>query len=371
MTLYNSYVLPLKPVDRMVFLYLLITTPALFINADLKHVVWSGVAVRLLFVPLIIYLRHYLVYGHNSSNVDFSAQQKWKFSFNFRQIRFCLHVPVLLTMLLDLYPILLCVYCYGEDGPIIKNLWDRQDDFLDSQIQHFEANLFGFDVNTGLGHAMRSKTSLQFNRIFGEYLHFCYFAFYIVLIGTYLLCWVVCPREHFDRLAMAECAIYLFSLGFYLLAPAAGPYWAYEPPKPEDVGYLFSYITHKAVEGGSSTGTAFPSSHCGITMAVWFCTMLYLPKIAFIYIFICPAIVFATMWCGFHYFVDSFLGVALSCVTTVIAIYVCTHTNYRAPFVDQHNYNVQPDENFDYKLIMSRKDSNALTLQDNEYVDQV
>jgi hypothetical protein len=77
------------------------------------------------------------------------------------------------------------------------------------------------------GKYMREATSLTFNRIFGEYLHFCYFFFYVILAGTYLLAWALCPREHFDRLATAEVLTYMVCLSFYLVMPAVGPYWAY------------------------------------------------------------------------------------------------------------------------------------------------
>eukprot|EP00121_Abeoforma_whisleri_P017159 Awhi_evm1s15730 len=346
---FQYYLLSLKPVDRLVLSYLCITFPFLFIADNPRSVIWFGVILRILIIPIIVYLRHYL-----ATNPRSKIDHKWRFSFYFRQLKLCFQLPIILTCIMDLYPIVLCIYCYSEDGAIISNIWSRDYDFLDLDIQEYEAWLFDIDPEKGLGEFLRSKTSYSFNRGFGEYLHFCYFFFYFVLIGTYLLTWLCCPRESFDRLSSAECGVYLLSLVYYLFSPVAGPFWTYTPPNPSDVGYFFSYITHEIVSKGSSTGTAFPSSHCGITVAVWICACMYMPRIGALYLFICPGIIYATMWCGFHYFVDTFLGVTLGIFVTVAAIQLCNHCDYRPPFADTHNYNVKPGSKRPQPIIFKR-----------------
>ena len=93
------------------------------------------------------------------------------------------------------------------------------------------------------------------HQILGEYLHFCYFAFYFILAGTWPLAWVFCAREHFDAVTSSITAAYLLCLSTYLIIPVKGPFWTYQRPLPGDVGWLFSYITHAIDEGGSSPGT--------------------------------------------------------------------------------------------------------------------
>lgn len=91
-------------------------------------------------------------------------------------------------------------------------------------------------------------------QILGEYLHFCYFAFYFILAGTWPLAWVFCAREHFDAVTSSITVAYLLCLSTYLIIPVKGPFWTYQRPLPGDVGWLFSYLTHAIDEGGSSPG---------------------------------------------------------------------------------------------------------------------
>eukprot|EP00121_Abeoforma_whisleri_P010179 Awhi_evm1s9383 len=109
-------------------------------------------------------------------------------------------------------------------------------------------------------------------------------------------------------------------------------------------------------------GTAFPSSHCGITTGVWICSMFFMPKIGYVYALICPAIVVATMWCGFHYFVDSALGVTFGLTISLIVIYISPRIRYLPPLNDAHNYRNHPSQKVTprtrqgYDLATSRDD---------------
>lgn len=76
-------------------------------------------------------------------------------------------------------------------------------------------------------------------------------------------------------------------------------------PKPGSVGFVFSRITHFLVEGGSSAGTAFPSGHCAITTCAFIMSLIYMRPLGIAYVFVCPGLVFATVWCGFHYVMDA------------------------------------------------------------------
>jgi len=257
-------------------------------------------------------------------------------------MRLCLELPLLLAFVVDLLPLLCCMYVYVEQGPLIANFFS-QEDFLDHQLQEIEAKLLNIKIYEGIGVYLRSLTPLTFNRILGEYLHLCYFAFYIVLFGTWLFIWMFCSRNAFDIAATAETSVYLFCLACYLITPAAGPYWTYNHPDPQDAGYLFSRITQMLVDSGSSTGTAFPSSHCAITMVAWMSAIRFLPQLGFLYVFICPGIIFATIWCGFHYAVDSISGVIVGYVVGRLAMRFAERAEYCKPVCDRAYYTSKED----------------------------
>jgi membrane-associated phospholipid phosphatase len=339
----TSIILPLKPVDRIVIFYLVITLPLLVKNIDFLCTQWTGVLLRLILIPIIINLRKLLSKIKLKTNLITSLMSNLESSESFKRRHLSLQLQMFLTFCLDIYPLLVCIYCYSEDGSVINNMNPR---FLDVYVQNFERQLFGLNNKEEVGNYLRSLTSRKFNKLLGEYLHFCYFSFYCIMTGTYILAWMRYSREQFDYLSASECGIYLLSLGLYLIIPVEGPFWEGTPPNPDEVGYFFSFLAHKLVKNGSSRGTAFPSSHCGITTAIWLFTTIYKPVIASAYLLLCPGIILATVWCGFHYFVDSVTGVVLALLVTPLLIYLCKETNYLVPEVDRHNYKVMPDEKF-------------------------
>eukprot|EP00123_Amoebidium_parasiticum_P013897 comp22213_c1_seq1/m.32701 comp22213_c1_seq1/g.32701 ORF comp22213_c1_seq1/g.32701 comp22213_c1_seq1/m.32701 type:complete len:409 (-) comp22213_c1_seq1:392-1618(-) len=317
----------LKPVDRVILSYLVITTPLLFITPSWRSVVWDGFLIRLLLVPTTLALRHFLA-THLPGADD---QCKHRTSFGSRQVT--LNPSRLAAFWLDVYPLITCVYLYSEDGKVIQNLYGGLW-FIDEFLHQIDFNWFGVDPKIGIGAQLRSMTGAGFNVWFGEYMHFCYFAFYFILGGTWPLIWLLCPREQFDRTTTVVTLTYLSCLACYLIMPAKGPFWTYGPPAPGEVGVFFSYITHAIDESGSSRGTAMPSAHCGLTMANWLCAMLYLWPLAAIYMLVAPGLIFSTMWCGFHYGVDSLFGCLVGGLCCVVGVWMAKNTTYHFPQCD-------------------------------------
>lgn len=301
----------LKPSDWLALTFLLVTLP-LALTAQ----VWGGIVFRLVLIPSVVFGRYYFVNSAGGTQTRLSK---------------------LFLFVLDIYPLIACIYMYGEDGKTLQFLYpDRETSFWDDAIKHADAALLGVDVKLGSGTAIRSRTSETFNKIVGEYLHFAYFAFYIILVGTPLFGWLVLPREYFDRLMTAQTLVYLFCCGAYLFFPTAGPYWAYpdQRPEPEKVGYIFSHLTHVLVGGGSSLGTAFPSGHCSITTSAMVVSAVYMPRLFALYLFIGPALVVATVWGGFHYFYDAMFGVLLGLIGAVVGIAFARILHYIPPTCD-------------------------------------
>lgn len=304
----------LKPVDWLALFFLLATFPLAALAG-----VWGGVALRIVLIPAVIMGRYYL-------NCDTTNESSL--------------LTRVLVFALDFYPLVTCIYLYGEDGKTLAWMYpDREKSFWDDAFKHADSRLLGVPVEDGTGAYVRSRTSATFNRVLGEYLHFAYFAFYIILVGTPLLAWFVLPREYFDRVITAQTLVYMFCCGAYLVFPTAGPYWAYPDKRPEaeEVGFLFSKITHALVGGGSSIGTAFPSGHCSITVSAMVVSMIYIPRLFFLYLFIGPALVVATVWGGFHYFYDAMFGVLLGLVSAATGIAIARILPYVPPAVD-HQY---------------------------------
>eukprot|EP00127_Corallochytrium_limacisporum_P000453 Clim_evm9s13 gene=Clim_evmTU9s13 len=318
-----------KPADRLLWAYLICTIPHQFIGvSSASDVIWMGVFIRVVLFPLVVYGRHYFAGSALPAKVTIRKY-------------YVAGEPVVLNSnifgyMLDMYPVLVCAYLYAEEGAIIRHMYTNdQVVYNDWQVKFADARLLGIDAYDGLGPVLRDYIP---SKIFGEYMYFCYFMFYFIIGGTWLIIYFTRPREMFDNTATSLVLVYLLCYVTYLIYPVKGPFWEYQPPNPDDVGYFFARLVNTIVSGESSQGTATPSSHCAVSMALWLCAILYHRPLAILYIFMVPGLVFATMWGGFHYAWDSIAGVALGCVVVPMAIAFSNRYPYKKPAFDRPAY---------------------------------
>lgn len=181
-------------------------------------------------------------------------------------------------------------------------------------------------IHTGVGHYLRGRTGhgSNFNRGMGEYLTFAYIAFYAVIFLTYAIPYLFKPRYNFEQMTTGLSGTYLLCLGLFIIFPTAGPYWQYPQQRPhgEEIGYFIAPLSQRLIEGGSSIGTAFPSSHCAVTTVSQILALIYCWQLGVAYLLICPAIVIATIWLGNHYVIDSIAGVGIGIICSGITLLV-------------------------------------------------
>jgi membrane-associated phospholipid phosphatase len=231
----------------------------------------------------------------------------------------------LLYFCLDGYVLLMFVYLYSETGLLIKNLHGsiRYDD----PLKRYEQDLF-------FGQPARELRELLPSRILGEYLHFCYFAFYAIIGGSVAVIYFLRPREYADRAGSALSLAFFTCFGAYLYYPVEGPYWTFLRPEPQQISFFFGQVVHWVLVA-SAKGTAMPSSHCAISVVCWVSAMLYHVRLAIFYCFLVPGLIFATVWCGFHYGLDSTTGTLWGVLCTIAGVLIAKHTPYHRPRHDK------------------------------------
>ena len=148
----------LKPVDVILLGYLAITTPLLFVVHGGDDVAWGGFVCRLVVAPLAVAGRYYLAFTDPAdlpTSIHIATVKSHKFVFP----------PALLALLvLDLYPLVVCMYLYAEDGKLIHNLYSSGF-FYDRQLHLIDAAVFGVPVEAGLSNYIRSLGSELFNKV--------------------------------------------------------------------------------------------------------------------------------------------------------------------------------------------------------------
>lgn len=123
-------------------------------------------------------------------------------------------------------------------------------------------------------------------------------------------------REFEKSLSLILFCFYLSYIG-YILFPALGPRYAMEHlHETELTGFLFSEHIQKILnmlEGIKRD--AFPSGHTGIALTVLYLSYLYEKRLFMFFLPPVTLLIFATVYCRYHYAVDVLGGIILTVVT--------------------------------------------------------
>lgn len=207
--------------------------------------------------------------------------------------------PVL-RVLRDLYPLLAMAVFYAELALLTKLSGTGPHD---AAVAGWEEHLFGGQPSQTLHRQWPSW-------ILSQYLHTAYFAYYLVpasLVFTLYL------RKRWNALQEALTTlmmVFLTCCMIYIAYPVTGPYHYFGPPDVAELGGGMAALAHGVVRSGSSLGTAFPSSHTAVAVAMWLAAARFAPRLFWILTLIVPALALGTIYGGFHYAVDTLAGAA-------------------------------------------------------------
>lgn len=269
----------LRPVDALLVGYLLLT--GVFILAEPKNLPWWAMHLALRLVAVVAILR---LVPHRP-----------------RQ-------PVL-AFLRDWYPILAFVPLYGELGALTRIFTTTPGDAL---VATWEGALFGGQPSQSW-HALFPWPALS------EYLHFAYFYYYFVPTTLALTLWVRGDGARFSRALTATLGAFLACCLIYLVFPVVGPFHHFGHAPAASWGGVFAPLVHGIVERGSSLGTAFPSSHTAVAVAVWLSAWTLCRPVFWVLAAIVPALALGTVYGGFHYALDTVAGAALGAAVAAFA----------------------------------------------------
>jgi membrane-associated phospholipid phosphatase len=202
------------------------------------------------------------------------------------------------AFLRDWYPMAALILLYGELKDLNQVL---QKGYFDPLVIAWEDGLFGRQLCMALRGWMPWKPV-------GEILHFGYFSYYFMLPALFPALYVLKRRREFRISAAVVLGTYYFCYLCYVFFPVTGPYWQFPQPDPSGMGWFFPQLTHGIVAGGSSRGSAFPSSHIAASVAVLGMAWHTLRPVFFILLLPVTLLTIATMYGGFHYGVDAAAG---------------------------------------------------------------
>lgn len=206
--------------------------------------------------------------------------------------------PTGLVMVRHWYPIA-CLPLFYSALRLLNRM--ATTEFYDDRIVALEKAVFGYHPSQELYHLVPS-------RLLSEFTHFSYL-FYLVLIPLVAL--LVFYRFRLPALAEYNMSISLTFFTCYavfILFPVMGPYHYFGPIDPASKPGVVCHLVDRILEGGSSLGTAFPSSHVAAAFCIWGVSRPYLGRLSWAVLAVAVGILVGTVYGGFHYAVDSLAG---------------------------------------------------------------
>jgi membrane-associated phospholipid phosphatase len=199
----------------------------------------------------------------------------------------------LINFLRYFYPLIFLTYFYSETD-YFNNLFLSN---LDPYFALCEQKLFGIQPSISFCQTFHW-------RWFAELMYFGYFSYYILILTLTL--WVYFhQRDSFNEVSNAiYTTFYIFYLIFIIL-PVAGPQFYFpadETTLPQ--GYLFGALVKLAHAIGERPTAAFPSSHVGIMVVLWWMSFKHARPLLIYFIFIGGILCISTVYIKAHYLID-------------------------------------------------------------------
>jgi membrane-associated phospholipid phosphatase len=152
-----------------------------------------------------------------------------------------------------------------------------------------------------------------------EPLHAAYLSYYAIVLGPALALYLLGRIGAFRRVVFTLVVVILAHQAAFIAFPVLGPRYLFPAPGgPLEAGPLYQ-LTHRVLESGSSPGTAFPSSHVGIAVAVTIALFREGIRTAPWLALLTTLLAVSTVYGGFHYAVDAIAGVVLGATAAAVA----------------------------------------------------
>ncbi|MGH7541802.1 MAG: phosphatase PAP2 family protein, partial [Gemmatimonadota bacterium] len=198
------------------------------------------------------------------------------------------------------YPVALTPLLYMELAFLNRLLTDG---YVDATVQAWEGALFGVQPSLALSAWLPSFP-------LSEFLHLGYASYYLIVPAALLGVWTTRGDAALHRTAFTVAATFFLCYVVFIVFPVAGPRYEFEPIRGAlSEGSFFGGV-HAILEGGSSKGTAFPSSHIAASAAALLAAGREDRRWLWALIVPETALAFGTVYCRFHYAVDALAGVA-------------------------------------------------------------
>jgi membrane-associated phospholipid phosphatase len=216
----------------------------------------------------------------------------------------------IITGLRGCFPLLLFAVLYPMTGRINSGMsrW-----ILDGPIEHLEGVLFGGQPSLFLSERLPYLA-------LSEFLHACYFAYYLLVVGLVV---TLAAERRYREMSLCVgvvCACFFVCLLCYIWLPVTSPLYLYPPlGQPLSNGFFYK-LTHTVATHGGVRGGAFPSSHAAISFLNLLLAYRWARGVFFATLVPTLGLLFATVYCRYHFALDTIAGMLLSVFFFILSI---------------------------------------------------
>ena len=211
-------------------------------------------------------------------------------------------LPGALQFFRDWYPVMLLPLLFKEVEVLAAGFgnWGLTD-----VLQRLEVSWFA-------GHPSMYLSELLPWIPLSEYLHFCYFAYLLLVpaVGGYW--YFTHQRTKFHELVFLFAVTLTASYLFFALFPVDSPFYLFPRLGAPFEGHFFYDLVHFVSGQGGARGGAFPSSHVSVATVVFLVVWHRERRLAFVIAPIVSGLIVATVYGRFHYAVDVVAGLGLA-----------------------------------------------------------
>jgi rhodanese-related sulfurtransferase/membrane-associated phospholipid phosphatase len=218
--------------------------------------------------------------------------------------------PLLWTRVRDWLPLLVVPLFYWEVPLLAQPIHGGA--VYDAVVMGWEAAIFG-------GQPSQTFAARWPWLWISEPLHAAYLSYYFIGLVPPVVLYLMGRHGAFRRVVFTLAVAVLAHQAAFVAFPVLGPRYLFPAPAgPLEAGPLYQ-LTHWVLEGGSSPGTAFPSSHVGISVAMT--VALFRERLAAApwLAVLTTLLAVGTVYGGFHYAVDAIAGLALGLAAALAA----------------------------------------------------
>ena len=208
------------------------------------------------------------------------------------------------------YPLPYVGFCYKEMARLIP------------AVRHTNADQWLADLDFRIWHV---NPTVWLERIqtplLTEFVQTAYTLFIPAVLLVGLLIWIKRPSPEFQYYAFLITLGFLISYVGYLIVPARGPRFLLRHLQhiPLQGLWLFKSMQTTLDRMESAAYDCFPSGHTLLTILGWWGSRFLGKKVSWAYLAYTPFLIFATVYCRYHYTVDVLAGAGLAFVLILAA----------------------------------------------------